>query len=357
MVRLIAVAAAALVCGVRPAHAAADVGEKAPEIAVSEWIQGDPLKVADGAGSRTLLIVFWRTFCDSMGDALSRLDALQKERKDKPFDVVALTTEPADLVRTYIAYHKVDLRIGIDQFHAAQDAYLKKDDKQMPIAWLVDKTGVIVWKGSPWGCSGMVDKVLAGTFDLAKAKQNAAREERMWTAYEAEDWATLATESESVLASDPNHERAFDFRLRAFREKGDRAGYQKFMKAYVEKGKDDAAALVRASNQLLTQPGEKFLFRSFTGFFRMVNRRDPKDDWREVDLAFSTAKRAVEASKSADTSALGAYVNVLATVGLLEEAIEQQKKLVALDAKNSDNAKYLAYLEACLAARKKATAK
>src|SRR6185369_6161981 len=136
----IAVAALALVCGARPAHAAADVGEKAPEIAVSEWIQGEPLKAADAAGSRTLLLVFWRTFCDSMGDELSRLDALQKERKEKAFDVVALTTEPADLVRTYIAYHKVDFRIGIDQFHAVQDAYLKKDDKQMPIAWLVDKT-------------------------------------------------------------------------------------------------------------------------------------------------------------------------------------------------------------------------
>jgi len=301
--------------------------------------------------------VFWRTFCESVGDEFTHNDKLYKERKDKAFDVVALTTEPADITRTYIAGHQVDFRIGIDQFHAVEDAYLKKDDKQMPIAWLVDKTGVVVWKGDPWGCTEMVDQVLAGKFDLAKSKATAAREEALWDAYESQDWTVLAKEADAMLATDPNHRLAFDFRMTVFREKNDRAGYEKFMKAYVERGKDDVASLVRAANLLLTQPGNSFHIRKWTGFFTWVNRSQASGDWRNVDMAFAAAKRAVETSKSADASALEAYVRVLSTIGLLEDAIEAQKKVVALDAKNEDHAKYLAYLQACVAARKLATQK
>jgi peroxiredoxin len=349
------IAAALAVLSAPRSAFAVDVGDKAPEFAVGEWAQGEPMKLADCVGCRTVLVVFWRTFCDSMGEELSRLDKIYKDRKSKSFEVVALTTEPSDIVRPYLTGHQVEFRVGIDQFHSVQEAYVKKGEKQMPIAWLVDKTGVVVWKGDPWGCESMVDQVIAGKFDLAKSKADAARDGALWTAYEAEDWKKLATESDKVLATEPNNGLAFEFRLRAFRETGDRAGYQKFMKAYVERGKDDAASLVNASNQLLSQPGEKFMFRSFTGFFRMFNRPSPKDDWRDVDLSFAAAKRAVDVSKSGDASVLENYVRVLTTVGLLEDAIEQQKKVVALDAKNEDHAKYLAYLQACLAARKKAT--
>jgi peroxiredoxin len=349
----IAAVTLAVLCAAGPAFAV-DVGDKAPEFAVREWAQGDPMKLEDCVGCRTLLVVFWRTFCDSMGEELSRLDKIYKDRRNKDFEIVAITTEPSDIVRPYLTGHQVEFRVGIDQFHSVQEAWLKKTDKQMPVAWLVDKKGVIVWKGDPWGCESVVDQVIAGKYDIEKSKADAARDDALWNAYEAEDWKKLAAESDKVLAADPNHSLAFDFRLRAFRETGDRAGYQKFMKAYVERGKDDAATLVRASNQLLAQPGETYHFRSFSGFFRMFGPSGAKDDWRDVDLSYAAAKRAVEVSKSADASALANYVRVLTTVGLLEDAIETQKKVVALDAKNEDPAKYLAFLQACLAARKKA---
>ena len=95
-----AVATLAALCAARPALAV-DVGDKAPEIAVSEWVQGAPVKVADGVGSRTLLLVFWRTFCEGMGEHFTQLDKIYKERKDKAFDVVALT--PRDREAPYTA--------------------------------------------------------------------------------------------------------------------------------------------------------------------------------------------------------------------------------------------------------------
>jgi len=349
------IAAVLAVFGAQRSAMAVEVGDKAPEFAVKEWAQGDPLKLEDCVGCRTLLVVFWRTFCESMGEELSRLDKLYKDRKNKDFEIVAISTEPMDIVRPYLTGHQVEFRVGIDQFHAVQEAWLKKNEKQMPIAWLVDKKGVVVWKGDPWGCESTVDQVIAGKFDLAKSKAEAARDEALWTSYEAEDWKKVATETDAVLAANPNHVLAFDFRLRAFRETGDRAGYRKFMKAYVDRGKDDAAALVRASNVLMTQPGQEYHFRSYTGFFRMFNRPNAEDDWRDVELSFAAAQRAVEVSKTGETAALSNYVRVLTTIGLLEDAIEQQKKIVTIDGKNEDHAKYLAFLQACIAARKKAT--
>jgi len=340
-------------CAARPALAI-DVGEQAPELAVSEWLQGDPVKISEGIGSRTRLLVFWRTFCEGMGEQLSRLDALAKERKDKAFDVIALTTEPVDIVKPYLVDHKVEFRVGLDQFHAVQDCYARKDDKEMPVAWLIDKQGVVVWKGGLWGCQDIVDQVLSGKFDLEKSKQSAERIEAMWKAYDDQDWDKLAPASEAVLAIEPNNETAFDMRLRCFREKSDHAGYDEYMKADIKKRKDDAGALARDARALLTQPGQTWHFRGWSGFFNFWNRHDSGEDWRDVDLSYQAAKRAVEVSKSSDASALEQYVTVLSTVGLLDEAIEQQKKVVALDAKNDDRAKYLAFLSACLAARKKA---
>jgi peroxiredoxin len=348
--------AAAAACALTRGALAVEIGDKAPELAVSEWVQGDPVKVADVAGGRTLLVVFWRTFTEDVVDEMDRLDKLAKDRKDKAFDVVAVTTEPADVVRTWLGAHKVGLRVGIDQFHAVEKAYARKEDKQLPISWLVDKAGVVVWKGSPDAAGHVVDEVLSGKFDLAKAKAARSREEELWTAYENSNWDALAKAADAALVDDPNHALAFDFRLTVFREKDDRDGYAGYMKAYVERAKDDAAALVRSANQLLTQPGETMHFRGWSGFFNFVNRRRSDADWRDVDLAYAAAKRAVETSKSADQSALACLVRVLTTVGLVEQAVEQQKKVVALDSKDEDEKKHLAFLQACVAARAKATA-
>ena len=75
----------------------------------------------------------------------------------------------------------------------------------------------------------------------------------------------------------------------------------------------------------------------------------------EANSAFEAqvkaAKRAVELTKSADADALETYARVLFTLGLLDQAIAEQKKAVALEEKDQGHKQILKWFEACAAAQ------
>ena len=321
------------------AHAVAlDVGEPAPEIDVSEWLQGGAAKLADDAGKKVWLIVLWGTFEADCVDALPELNKVYAKHKAAGFDIVAISTEPADQVRTFLAYHKLDYRVAVDQFHKTSDVY-GKGIRKLPMSWLVDKTGAVVWKGDPAsGLERVLDEVIAGTFDSKRAIELAKRQQELgkafWEALSGGKWDELIGVAEKVLAADPHDDMAFSYLMWGLRQKGDHAAFKTFMKGHVEACNDDADSLRSAAEQLALEGGL---------------------DWRDLDLALSAAKRAVELTKSADADAVETYGRVLFTIGLTEQAIEQQKKAVSLEDKDESHKQILAYYEACIAARKKAT--
>jgi peroxiredoxin len=332
----VASACAAAVLGVAAASALAlDVGDKAPELNVSGWASGDPVKLADGAGSKVWLVVFWGTFDSDCVEAMPALNKTLEAHKAAGLDIVAVTTEPAEIVKRYLEEHKLDYHVALDQFHATRDAYAGKQ-KKLPVGWLVDKTGTVVWSGNPtWGMDSVLEQVLSGKFDMKKAKELESRQSDFWNALFANDWDALAALSDKVLEIDPTDGQAFTFRVLVYQQKHDVDGYRKFMKTHVEKVKDDAGALSRAARQLGLEDGY---------------------EWRDLELAHATAKRAVEVSKTPNADAIETYAQILFTIGMVEQAIEQEKKAVAADDKDEDHKHLLAWYEACLAAKKKAAA-
>lgn len=325
-------AAGALLLAAAPA-AALDVGEKAPEIEVSEWVQGDPVKLADLSGKKVLLVVLWGTFESDCVDGMPELNKVLEKHKSAGLEIAAVSTEPADQVRTFLAYHKLDYRVAVDQYHKTADAYAGGERMKLPASWLVDKSGTVVWKGDPTrGLETVLGQVLEGKFDLAHAKDIAKRQQEMWDALWRNDWDKLAAACDKVLEIEPGDEQAFDFRIWAFRGKDDHAGFKAFMAKHVGRCKDDAEALRRAADQL-----------AFGGGW----------DWRDVALAHDAARRAVELTKSGDADTLETYARVLFTVGLVDQAIAEQKKAVALEEKDQGHKQVLKWFEACAAARKK----
>jgi hypothetical protein len=74
--------------------------------------------------------------------------------------------------------------------------------------------------------------------------------------------------------------------------------------------------------------------------------------WRDPALAHRLAKKAVEVSGGKDAGIVDSYARVLFEIGLLDRAIEEQKKAVALDAAADGLKETLAYYEACAALKK-----
>jgi peroxiredoxin len=330
----LALAAAGALLVASASARAAEVGQKAPELTVGEWVQGEPAKIADGAGKTVWLVVLWGTFETDCISAMPALNSLYAKHKDAGLEIVGLSAEPAEQVRTYLASHKVDYRMAVDPLGKVTSAYAG-EVRSLPMAWLVDKTGTVVWRGAPGGAGPVVERVLGGKFDMQKASDIAQHQREMFIALSRGNWDAAAAAAEKILEIEPADQTALALAHISLQQRGDPEAYKAFMKRHITRSKDDAKALSRIATQLATE-GQL--------------------DWRDVTSALEAGKRAVEISKSGDAEILEAYGRVLFTVGLAESAIEQQKKAIALEGADEGHKKVLAYYEACIAARKKAVA-
>jgi peroxiredoxin len=313
---------------------ALDLGDKAPELEVTEWVQGEPLKVADGAAKDVVVVTFWATFDPDSADMLARAEKLQTKYKGKGLSVVAISTEASDEVKKFLAEHKVGFRVGIDQFHNTMAGYVPEHVRKLPYSVVVDRTGAVVYRGSPSdGMEKRIESVIGGKFDLKKELEIGKLKDELYAAQRAGEWDKVDAAAEQILAIDPGDSYAYNRRADGFRRRKDLDGYRKWVRACVDRVKDDATALSAIAWKLVD---------------------DSRLDWRDPDLALSTAKRSVDLTKSTDADLLDTYATVLGQIGLLEQAVAAEKQAVAVDAADESYKRRLAWLEACLAARQKA---
>ena len=310
---------------------AGELGEKAPELDVTGWAQGTPVKLADGAGKTVYVVAFVATFKPDCGPSLEAAAKLQDRLRAKGLEVVVVSAESADDAKKYLETHKSTFRFALDEDHNTLAAWGVTDD-DLPVAFVVDKAGAIAFQGDPTrGLDRRVEDVLAGKFDLKKATEVAALEKELRTEVRARDVDKYAAVADKILAIDPANSYAFNQRCNAFGRKEDLAGYRKFVKELGDKVKDDARALSMIAWRLITES---------------------RLDWRDPETAVTAAKRSVDLGKSGDADALDTYAAILGELGLFEPAIDAMKKAVALDATVESYKERLAFLESCLAAKK-----
>jgi tetratricopeptide (TPR) repeat protein len=349
----LAFATSLLVASSASSARALELGEKAPELEVTAWAKGDPITIAGGAQKNVFVVEFFSAFKSECVDALAAATKLQDKWKTKGLEIVAVTVESKAEIDKFLAEHPTSCRVAIDEFHNTQSAYVGADPA-LPRAVVVDRSGSIVFLGDPTdGMDRVVDDVVAGKFDLAKAVEIRKLKEEMWkdggddgeedappveAKVDAKEAAKKRAERidalcDKILDLDPADVSAWNRRADGFRRRDDLEGYRKFVKTWVERMKDDAKALARVARQSMDEW---------------------KVTWRDPDLATTTARRAVEISKSQDAEVLDAYAQVLAALGLLDMAVEQEKKAVALEPKDDDYARSLAFFQSCLATKQKA---
>jgi len=313
------------------AFAEGELGDKAPELDVTGWAQGAPLKLADGAGKTVYVVAFVTTFKADCGPSIEAVAKLQDRLRAKGLEVVVVSSEGTDDAKKYLAAHKSSFRFALDEDKNTLAAYGVGDD-DLPVAFVVDRAGAIAFHGDPTeGLDRRVEDVLAGKFDVKKAAEVAALERELRAAVDARDVDKYSSIADKILAIDPSNSSAFHRRCDAFGRKEDLAGYRKFIKELGEKVKDDARALSAIAWRLIT---------------------DNRLDWRDPETAAVSAKRAVDLGKSGDADALDTYAAVLGELGLFEPAIEAMKKAVALNAADESYKRRLGFLESCLAAKK-----
>jgi len=166
-----------------------EVGDRAPELAISEFVKGDP--VTGFEKGKVYVVEFWATWCGPCIRGMPHLSELQKQYKDDGVTIIGVNIwdDPANVK----PFMKGELRAGqngdelmgytvaIEKKHNPEDVRrgkMAEDWMQaagrngIPSAFIVDQEGKIAWMGHPATMDGPLREVVTGEKAAEKATVN-----------------------------------------------------------------------------------------------------------------------------------------------------------------------------------------
>jgi thiol-disulfide isomerase/thioredoxin len=204
-------------------------GDVAPPLPVYKWAKGTPIKHFEAG--KVYVVEFWATWCVPCKVSFPHLTELAKKYSGRvTFAGVSIsesaTQQPGGTDISYIPkveqFVKTEgaqmaYNVGIDGPTGSADRNWMAAAGQdgIPTAFIVGKTGKIMWIGHPMvGLDEALSKVLNGTLDIAaeRAKESKqlsadnAKESVLqpWSdAMEASDWARAVVAADQALAAHP----------------------------------------------------------------------------------------------------------------------------------------------------------
>ena len=365
---------------VSPAAFAAELGQAAAPLKIKEWIKGKSVDLASAKGKQVLVVEFWATWCGPCRTSIPHLTEMQKKFKDVAF--IGVSDEDAATVKKFVNKmgDQLDYTVAIDDNRETSKGYMEAFGQNgIPHSFIVDLEGRVIWHGHPMaGLDQALAEVVAGKFDLNKAKKRASAEELMREFFEAATEGTdeakiakLGKELETLDAElgglTPGRKfsvaevrksvkfqqllRDYQLALRSNKGGTNTARIEGLLKENAPEGFDFAefkesmelnqtfneyfmAASGRGSAEKLASLGEKL------GGVKTTNAR-VLNDWawtiltderiktRDYPLATKLAKAAVDASGGKDAAVLDTYARALFDSGKTADGIEWQKKAMA----------------------------
>ena len=197
------------------------VGDVLAPLHVQEWLRGEP--VTTWQPDHVYLVDLWATWCTPCLAGMAHLDALQKRFADDGLVVIGITSQDSwgnDLatVRQLLAKraHEVTYRMAWVAPSRSSSGDLQGifvhewmrglGTKSLPMAFLLDGQGRLVWAGNPHLADPVVEKLVSGGLDMATARSEldrahaaAALRSRGHEALQRRDWDAAASAARSLL--------------------------------------------------------------------------------------------------------------------------------------------------------------
>ena len=145
------------------------VGDSAPPLAVSTWLQGAPVKGFDPG--HVYVVEFWATWCGPCRQIMPHVGDLQDEYRDKGVTFIGFTSEANDKeakVNAFVAKQgaKLGYTFAFGSGTETHNAYMKASGQNgIPCSFVVDKQGRVAYIGHPLFLDFVLPKVLDGTWD------------------------------------------------------------------------------------------------------------------------------------------------------------------------------------------------
>jgi thiol-disulfide isomerase/thioredoxin len=177
------IALIALALCVVSAAAAPSIGDKAPPIKVAKWLTTAPavLPGDKDAGKHVYLVEFWATWCGPCKLSIPHLAELHRTLGKDGVTIIGISGEEPAIIEKFLGKPKsgkpVDMpyHVAADQAGATNAVWMT-EDQGIPHSFVIDKTGVVVWKGHPMDpdMERALKGALAGTYTAQSGKDAAA---------------------------------------------------------------------------------------------------------------------------------------------------------------------------------------
>lgn len=304
------------------------IGSRAPGLTIKAWVRGDA--VEEFEAGKVYVVEFWATWCQPCRRAVPHLSALQTRHAGAGLRVIGVSSQEhagvSDLERFAVRMgERVTYSLAWDDSGRTDRAWMAASGSRgIPTAFVVDQQGRIAWIGHPrGGLDGVVERVLAGTWDLdaAGAELRRRREVQSQTAGMSRGYADAQRAGdhlgalrivEQMIALDPEINAEWmvaRYQLLAVNLKeAQKAGV--YGGELVEGAlKDNAEALVNLSLAILEDPG---------------------NEARDTALALRAAERANAVTGGEDALVLSVLARAQLAAGEKAAAVKTQERAVDL---------------------------
>ena len=307
------------------------VGDPAPKLQTGNWVQGEPVK--DFQKGKAYLVEFWATWCGPCRVSIPHLNEIHQKFKSKGLIVIGQDCWERDesLVKPFIQQmdDKMTYRVALDDKEGNEKGKMAQTwmeaagQNGIPSSFLVDTKGVVAWIGHPMSLKeGLIEEVLAGTFDVKRAaaeyetrQKNESKMRAVWSdlnlALQKKKWdeaAAKLVEAEQLLPV------------------GDREGLDT-VRFSILVGKKDYPTAYKLAAKMSDAHKDNAMFQNQLAW--QIATDDAIGE-RDLALAHKIATRANEAAQGKDAAILDTMARVLFMQGKQEEAIEWQTKAVKL---------------------------
>jgi thiol-disulfide isomerase/thioredoxin len=295
------------------------VGDAAPKLFVSKWLNGDAVEKFDAG---TIYVVeCWATWCGPCKAVIPHVSELNTKYKDKGVVIIGLNVwenDPAG-VEKFVAEmgDKMNYRVAIDEGGRegkSAAAWLRAAGQNgIPCSFIVDKAGKIAWIGHPAGMAPVLAQVVEGKFDPAaqadlEQRKQAIMQKLMQAQQDGNVNALLAGIDE-MAKIDPDfaaRSGAFKFHVLLTHNQLD-AAYKLGGELLEGAAKDDPEQLNEMSWTILTEEN--------------IERRDYK-------LAMKMAQRGVELTNGENAAILDTLARAYFDTGEIAKAVQYQRQAV-----------------------------